>query len=698
MGEPAPTPPVARVEPKALTTHEHTRTDNYYWMRLSDAQKEAEAKDAHTEEVLAYLNAENAYQKAVLNGTESLQESVYQEIVGRIKQQDESVPVKKRGYIYYVRFEEGEDYALRCRKKDEPGATEEILVNGPELGKGKKFYKLGGATVSTDNTLLAYSTDFVSRRQYTIHVKDLSTGRVLQDEIPNTTGGATWANDNRTLYYTRRDEKTLRACKVYKHVLGTDVAEDELVFEEADETYHVGLWKSKSERFMIINSSQTLADEYRLLDLEAADPEWRVFCPRRRDHEHSVQHHGEHFYITTNKDGAKNFKLMRAKVDGDCGEAGWEEVIPHRDDVLLEGVVMFEKFMVIMERKNGLEHLRIREQATGEEHDLAFPDPCYSAGPKDNEDFNTDVLRFSYTSLVVPNSTFDYNMATREQELLKQTEVLGGFAPEEYTSERFFVKVRDGASVPVSLVYRRDTPRSGATPLFLTGYGSYGSSYDAYFSSSRLSLLNRGFVYAIAHIRGGEEMGRHWYEQGKLLHKKNTFYDFIDVAEALIERGYTSTEHLYASGGSAGGLLMGAVANMRPDLWRGVLSAVPFVDVVTTMLDETIPLTTFEWDEWGNPAEKPFYDYMLSYSPYDQIAAQAYPHMLVTTGYWDSQVQYWEPAKYVAKLRATKTDDRLLLMECNLEHGHGGASGRFRQYRELALEFCFMFHLEGIAK
>lgn len=690
-------PPVAKKIEHKITTHGDTRVDNYFWMRLSDEQKNAEKPDAQTQDVLDYLNAENNYLKTKMKHTEGLQNKLFEEIKGRIKEDDASVPVKKNGFIYYTRFEKGQDYPFYCRKKDEEGAKEEVMLDGPKMGEGQAYFAVGGRSVSQNNQYLAYGVDLVSRRQYTIHFKDLNTGKVLEDKIENTTGGAVWANDDKTVFYSKKDPVTLRSFQIYKHVLGTDQSNDELVYEEKDETFGCSVFKTKSSDYIMIGSWQTLSTEYRFIDANNPNGEWKVIQPRQRDLEYSVDHFGDHFYIVTNLD-AKNFRLMKTPVTATSKE-NWKEVIGHREDVLLEGIDIFKDHLVVSERKAGLNQLRVINWATQDEHYIEFNDPAYTAYTFDNPDFDTKTLRYSYTSLTTPNTVYDYDMEAKTQEMRKQQEVMdANFDPENYTSERIFIKARDGVEVPVSIVYHKDTKKDGKAPLLLYGYGSYGATMDAYFSSVRLSLLDRGFIYAIAHIRGGEEMGRHWYEDGKLLKKKNTFTDFIDCGKALVEMKYTSNDHLYAQGGSAGGLLMGAVINMEPEMWNGVIAAVPFVDVVSTMLDESIPLTTGEFDEWGNPKNEEYYHYIKSYSPYDNVEAKDYPNLLVTTGYWDSQVQYWEPAKWVAKLRELKTDDNLLMMHCNMDVGHGGASGRFERYKEVALEYAFLLDLEGIKK
>ena len=689
--------PRAKQIEKKITTHGDTLVDNYFWMRLSDEQKEAETPDAQTQDVLDYLNAENEYHAEVMKPTEDLQETLYEEIVGRIKQDDQSVPVKVNGYVYYSRYEEGQDYPLTCRKKDDENGAEEVLLNMPEMAKDQSYFAVGGQSISENNELMAYSVDLVSRRQYTIHFKNLVTGEKYEDEIKNTTGGITWANDNKTVFYTKQDPVTLRSNQIFKHVLGTPVEQDKLVYEEMDETFGCSVYKTKSRKFIMIDCYQTLSTEYRFLDADNPDGEWTVFQQRERDLEYYVDHFEDNFYITTNMD-AKNFRLMKTPLDK-TGKDNWTEVIGHREDVLLEDIDIFKNHLVVTERKNGLIELRVINWVDMSEHYIEFNDPAYAAYTYSNPEFDTDELRFGYTSMTTPGTQYDYNMNSKSKKLLKQQEVLGGkFSPDNYTSERVMVTARDGAQVPVSIVYKKGYKRDGNAPMLLYAYGSYGSSIDATFSSIRLSLLDRGFAFAIAHVRGGQEMGRSWYEDGKLLKKKNTFYDFIDCGKFLVENNYTSTEHLYAQGGSAGGLLMGAIVNMEPAMWNGVIAQVPFVDVISTMLDESIPLTTGEFDEWGNPKDKVYYDYIKTYSPYDNIEKKEYPNLLITTGYWDSQVQYWEPAKWIAKLREYKTDNNQLIMHCNMDVGHGGASGRFKRYKEVAMIYAFMLQLEGITK
>ena len=687
-----PKAPEAKKIAKELVQHGDTRTDDYFWMRLSDEQKKAETPDAQTQDVLDYLEAENDYLEKVMAHTESLQDTLYKEIVGRIKKDDSSVPVTDNGYEYYTRFEEGNDYAFYCRKKV-GSDNEEIMLNGPNMANGYAYFGLGQWNVSPNNELLAFAVDTVSRRQYNIYIKSLESDKLLEDTLENTSGQMVWANDNKTLFYIQKDPQTLRSDKVYRHILGTDQNDDVLVFEEKDETFNCFVYKTKSDAFIVIGSNQTLSSEFRFLDANNPEGEFKIVQPREKDLKYGLDHYGDHFYLRTNLD-AENYKLVKTPIAATTKE-NWVDVIPHRDDVFFQGYELFEDYLVITERKNGLRELRIKAWDQSQDYYLEFKDPAYVAYTTQNLDFDTNLLRYGYASLTTPTTVYEYNMKTKDQEVLKQDEVMGGaFSSDNYMSERLFATADDGTKVPISIVYKKGLEKNGNNPLLLYGYGSYGSIQEAYFRDNILSLLDRGFVYAIAHIRGGQEMGRYWYEDGKLLKKKNTFADFIDCGEFLIAENFTNSDQLYAMGGSAGGLLIGAVVNMAPNLFNGVVAAVPFVDVVSTMLDETIPLTTFEFDEWGNPKEKEYYDYMKSYSPYDNVEAKDYPNMLVTTGYWDSQVQYWEPAKWVAKLRANKTDDHLLLMDCDMKVGHGGASGRFERYKQTALMYAFMLDLE----
>lgn len=672
-------PPRAPKYYKELTVHHHTRIDNYYWLN-----------ERGNPEVIDYLEDENNYAYHMLRHTEALQDTIYQEIISRIKQEDQSVPYLDNGYLYATRYEHGQEYPIYDRTAMATGQLETML-NVNELATGHKYFQVGGRSVSPDNKVLAYGEDTVSRRIYTLRFKNLSTGEWMEDSIPNTTGLAVWADDNRTVFYVLKDAETLRGNKVLRHRLGTGVDQDVVVFHEEDDTFNIHVFKSRSKKFIIITSSTTVSDECHILESSNPDGAFRLFQPRERNVEYSIDHLNGHFYIRTNW-LARNFRLMKS-TEVDTIKERWQEVIPHRESVLLEAFDLFNAHLVSSERVKGITQLRIISWDGTDDHYIQFSEEVYVATASINKEPETAVFRLGYTSLTTPGSTFDYNMRTRELTLLKQEEVLGGFEAGNYHSERLYIKARDGVEVPVSMVYRKGYQKNGTSPLLLYGYGSYGISVEPFFNSARLSLLDRGFAIAIAHIRGGQEMGRHWYEEGKLLKKKNTFYDFIDCADYLITQGYCAANKLFAMGGSAGGLLMGAVINMRPDLWRAVIAAVPFVDVVTTMLDSSIPLTTFEYDEWGNPEEKEYYDYMLGYSPYDNVEPKNYPALLVTTGLHDSQVQYWEPAKWVAKLREMKTDGNPLILRTNMETGHSGASGRFAMHKETAMEYAFLVDL-----
>ena len=675
--------PLAEKIAETLSIHNDNRIDDYYWLR-----------DRENPKVIEYLNAENAFRESEMKHTEKLQEQLFEEIKGRIKQDDSSVPYHKNGYWHYVRFEESKEHPIYCRKKGSLSADEEILLDANIEAANHKFYQVAGLSVSPDNKILAFGEDTVSRRIYTIRFKNLETGEIMDDALTNTTGGAAWANDNQTVFYTTKDE-SLRPERVFRHKLGQ--AEDEEVYHESDETFVCGAYRCKSGQYIIIASGSTVSNEYRFLDALNPQGEFKVFQKRERDLEYSVAHYNNFWYILTNADKATNFKLMRTALDKTEKE-NWEEVIPHREQVYLENLEIFKDFLVTEERENGLTRIRVKRWDGSDEHYMEFDEETYTAGIGNNPEFDSQTLRYGYSSLTTPSSVIDYDMEFRKKEVMKQQEVVGGHNPEEYHAERIWATAEDGTKVPISLVYKKSLKKAEGNPTLLYGYGSYGITVDPGFSSTRLSLLDRGFVFVIAHIRGGQYLGRKWYEDGKMLKKKNTFTDFVVCAEKLIEDKYTTTQHLYAMGGSAGGLLMGAVMNMRPDLFSGIIAAVPFVDVVTTMLDTTIPLTTGEYDEWGNPNDTEYYDYIKSYSPYDNVDAKDYPAILITTGINDSQVQYWEPAKWVAKLRTRKTDKNPLFLYTNMDTGHSGASGRFEAYRETAMEYAFLLMLEGIDK
>ncbi|MHA4893726.1 S9 family peptidase [Pedobacter sp. PWIIR3] len=682
--------PVAEIKPTTRILHGDTVVDNYYWM--IDYFK----KGPDSTKVVDYLTAENKYLDTMLSGSKSLQENLFNELKGRIKEKDESVPVFKNGYFYYTKTEDGKQYYKYCRKRGSLEAKEEVLLDIDEMAKGHPYYAASGFSISPDNKLLAYGVDQVSRRQYTIHIKNLETGVVLEDAITNTEADPVWAADNKTLFYTSKNPVTLLSEKIQKHIIGADPKTDAVVYEEKDHSNYIGVGKSKSGKYIFVYSSATLSDELRMIDADKPESHFKVFTPRVKDVKYDVVPLADKFLIVTNWN-AQNFRLMETPLDKP-GRENWKEVIPNRKDVLLSGVDEYKDFIVLSERKNGLTQLRIKSLTSKDEHYLEFDEPAYTAMNSGNPEYNSKILRYAYTSMITPNSVYDYNMETKEKTLKKQREVVGGYNKEDYVTERLYATAKDGTKIPISLVYKKGLNKNGTAPLLLYGYGSYGASMDAGFSGNNLSLLNRGFVYAIAHIRGGQEMGRYWYEDGKLMKKMNTFTDFIDCGHYLIDQKFTGKGHLYAQGGSAGGLLMGAVINLAPDLWHGVLAQVPFVDVVNTMLDESIPLTTNEFDEWGNPKNKDAYFYMKSYSPYENIDKKAYPNMLVTTGLHDSQVQYFEPAKWVAKLRATKTDHNILLLKTDMDFGHGGASGRFDYLKDVALNYSFLFALEGISK
>lgn len=669
-------PPVAEKIKKELNENGTARIDNYFWLNENENPK-----------VMEYLNAENAYTDEMLRHTRPLQEKIYNEIIGRIKQDDSSVPYRDNGYYYYTRFEKGKEYPVHCRKQGTLDNTEEILLNVNEMAKGHNYYNVIGLSVSLDNKFLSFGVDTTGRRKYTIHFKNLVSGETYKEKIPDTTGYAAWANDNKTLFYTLKDN-ALRAYKIFRHTLGDSRSNDKEIFHEKDETFNTTVYKTKSDKFLMIGSFSIVASEYRILSADNPSGEFRIFQERERDVEYFIDHYEDIFYIKTNLK-AKNFRLMKTPVDKTSKE-NWKEIIPHRMDILLEEMEIFNDYLVLQEKKNGLNQMRILGLKDNSDHYLNFGEAAYSASIDRNREFDSLLLRYSYTSLITPRSIIDYNMKTGEKIILKQDEVLAGYNNDDYNVERLYANADDGTKIPISLVYKKGINKNGDNPLLLYGYGSYAISTEPVFSSARLSLIDRGFIYAIAHIRGGQEMGRVWYDNGKLLNKKNTFTDFINCAEFLINEKYTSKDKLCIMGASAGGLLMGAVINMRPDLFKAVVANVPFVDVITTMLDESIPLTTGEFDEWGNPKLMEYYDYILSYSPYDNVAEKNYPAMLVLTGLHDSQVQYWEPAKWVAKLRDKKLGNNILLLKTNMEAGHGGASGRFEKFKEVALEYAFL--------
>ena len=680
-------PPIAKIIPKELKKHNHIRIDNYYWLN-----------ERENPEVIDYLNKENDFYNHATAHTKDFQKDLFEEMKARIKEDDESVPYFYNGYFYITRFEKGKDYPIHSRKKATLKAKEEIIFDCNEMAKEFTYFNLNGISISEDNKWVSYGIDTVSRRQYTIQIKNLETNEILPLRIENTTGGATWASDNKTIFYTRKDLVTLRSDKIFKHKLGSNPSEDLEVYFEKDDTFNVSVYKSKSKKYIIISSESTLTSEFQILLSHTPDAKFKIFQKRTRELEYSFSHYGDSFYIVTNKDDATNFKLMTTP-ETKTSKANWVDLIPHRENVLLEGIDIFKDYLVVSERSDGLNKIRVMPWNGEREYYLPFEIETYTAETTTNIDFDTEILRYSYQSMATPSSLIDFNMRTKEKTILKEQQVLGGkFDKNNYLEKRIWAKASDGIKIPISIVYKKGVVLNGENPLLLYSYGSYGMNIDPYFSTTRLSLLDRGFIYAIAHVRGGEDLGRNWYEDGKLLKKKNTFTDFIDCSKFVISEKYTSSNHLYAEGGSAGGLLMGAIVNMAPELYNGIIAQVPFVDVVTTMLDETIPLTTGEYDEWGNPNKKKYYDYMLSYSPYDNVKAQHYPNMYISTGLHDSQVQYWEPAKWIAKLRVYKTNSNQLYLDTNMEAGHGGASGRFEALKEVAKEFSFLLDLEKIKK
>ncbi|HKY05656.1 MAG TPA: S9 family peptidase [Blastocatellia bacterium] len=674
-------PPTAKKNPRTNTLHGETWVDEYYWLR--------EKTDP---EVIAYLEAENAYADKMMADTVEFQQALYKEMLGRIKQTDLTVPYKQGDYFYYSRTEEGKQYSILCRKRKSLDAAEEVMLDLNELARGHKFLGVGASSVSPDGNFLAYTTDTTGFRDYTLYIKDLKTGRVTADRAERVRS-VVWANDNKTLFYVTTDSAK-RPYRFHRHTVGS--AKSDLLYEEKDELFRLEANRSRSGAYIFLSSESFSSGETRYVSADRPSEDPRLILARRPDHEYSVDHHGRSFYILTN-DAGRNFRLVSAPTS-DPDKKNWKEVVAHRKEVMLEGTDFFANHYVLYERENGLPRMRVTDLKSGKAHHIDFPEPVYSASPSTNREFDTNLLRFSYQSFVTPVSIYDYNMETGKRELLKQTEVLGGYDSSQYKSERVYATAADGVRVPVSLVYKKELKRDGTRPLLLNGYGSYGSSSAVTFSSSKLSLLNRGFIFAIAHIRGGGDLGKTWHDQGKMMFKKNSFTDFISVAEHLIAEKYTSSDRLIIEGGSAGGLLMGAVANMRPDLFKAVISRVPFVDVINTMLDTSLPLTVGEFLEWGNPNIKAEYDYMKSYSPYDNLAAKAYPNMLVKTSLNDSQVMYWEPAKYVARLRRLKTDDNVLLFKTNLGGGHGGSSGRYDMLKHLAFDYAFILKQVGITK
>lgn len=687
---PALKAPVAEKQEHIREIHGDKVNDPYYWM--IDYFK----KGKDSTKVVDYLKAENTYWEGMMKDTEPFREQLFQEMKARIKEKDESVPVFENGYYYYTRTEAGKQYFKYCRKKGSLTAPEEILLDIDKLAEGHAYYNASGFSISPDNSKLVYGVDDVSRRQYTLFLKDLKTGKTTDLGIKNTEGSSEWANDNKTIFYTEKNPVTLLSEKIKKHTLGTDPSKDVTVYEEKDKTNYISVYKSKNHKYILIYSGATTSSETRYLDADQPNGTFKVFQPRMKNVLYTITPLEDKFLIRTNKD-ALNFKIAETPLDK-TGVENWKDFIPHRSDVLMQGVSAFKNYLVFSERQNGLTQLVIYDRKTGKKEALTFDEPAYTISSLENPEYNTDNFRFGYTSMITPVSQFEQNLKTGKRILLKQQEVLGGYAKDNYTTERLFATAKDGTKIPISIVYKKGFKKDGNSPVLLYAYGSYGSSMDASFSSTRLSLLNRGFAFAIAHIRGGQEMGRQWYEDGKMMKKKNTFTDFIDAGEYLVKEKYTSPKHLYAQGGSAGGLLMGAVANMSPNLWNGMISQVPFVDVINTMLDESIPLTTNEYDEWGNPNNKEAYFYMKSYSPYENIEKKNYPNLLVTTGLHDSQVQYFEPAKWVSKLRDMKTDKNVLLLKTDMNYGHGGASGRFDYLKDISLVYAFMFKLEGIDK
>jgi oligopeptidase B len=677
-----PKPPMAKKNAKTIDIHGEKLQDDYFWLR-----------ERSNPEVRAYLEAENEYADELLKRTVAFRERLYQEMLGRIKQTDLTVPYRMRGYFYYSRTETGKQYPIYCRKKGSVEAPEQVMLDLNEMARGEKFMAVGDRDVTDDGSLLAYTTDNTGFRDYRLHIKDLTTGKLFPETVEKVSSVA-WAADNKTIFYTM-DDAAKRPYRLYRHAVGSPVAGDALVYEEKDEMFRIGVFRSRSRAYLMLAAGSHTADEWRLLPAQMPEGEWRLVAPREKEHEYEVEHHGDLLYIRTNSGGCRNFRVVTAPV-ADPRRENWKEILPCRKDVMVSGIDLFSDHMVLMEREDGLPRIRITDLATGASHRVEFPEPVYSVSPENNPEFTTPTFRYNYQSLTIPASVYDYDIQTRRSKLLKRTEVLGGYDPDRYQAERRYAVASDGTKIPISLVYRKGIGKNGKNPTLLYGYGSYGVPMFATFSSNRVSLLDRGVVYAIAHVRGGGEMGKSWHDQGRMMSKKNTFSDFIAVAETLIADGYTSKDRLGIEGGSAGGLLLGAVVNMRPDLFQAVVSHVPFVDVVNTMLDESLPLTVGEFEEWGNPKIPEQYAYIKSYSPYDNIAAKDYPAMLVKTSFEDSQVMYWEPAKYVARLRATKTDKNPLLFKINMAGGHGGSSGRYDKLKETAFDYAFILSMLGI--
>ena len=688
--------PIANKKPYEMTIHDHTRIDDYYWMRLTDEQKSEEPYDNQTKEVIDYANLENNYTQMSLSHTKNLQEKLFNEMVGRIKKDDETVPYLQNGYYYYNKYQDDKEYAIYCRKKGTLDAKEEIILDANELSEGYDYFAVGRRVISPDNEWVAYSIDTVGRRQYSIYFKNLATQETLDYSIPNTETSIAWANDNKTIFYTGKNKVSLLSEKIYRHQIGSDFSNDVLVYEEKDTEYYIGVYRSKSGKFIIIYNQGNASSDFHILNANTPNGAFINFSDRVKGHEYSISHFGNKFYVMSNLN-APNNRLLEVN-DDETKYDNWKEIIKHREKVHLLDMEVFSNHLVISEREEGLIGLRIINQKTNDSHFIDFGEDTYSSWISTNREFNTNILRYGYTSMVTPNSTYDYDMEKRQKVLLKKQEVVGGYNKEEYHAETLYASSRDGEKIPISVVYKKALRKSTPQNLLLYGYGAYGSTADPYFSSTRLSLLDRGFIFAIANVRGSQIYGRKSYDDGKLLNKKNTFYDFIDAGKFLIKENYTNTNHLYCYGGSAGGLLIGAVINMEPSMWNGAIAGVPFVDAITTMLDPTIPLTSNEWVEWGDPREKEYYDYILSYSPYDQILKCKYPNLLVTAGFFDSQVQYWEPLKWVAKLRDYWDGENKLYLHMNMDAGHGGKSGRFRRYKEYALEYAFLLDIAGIVE